>query len=454
MDTVRAPGPRAYGTFSLLLAFLVACSSAVPTATLAPTFSLDPTYTSQTTDTPLSRVATTTAAHAGPVIDKWELWTDGTRLRGANIWQRVVVPALDGNEFLGRGHVGPPYTQADFDRLASLGANYVNISGPGLLTERPPFALDEGVQAHLDNLLDMIAQANMFAVITFRTGPGRSDFTFYRDGAGDWFDEDLLIELVWEDQEAQDAWVEMWRYTAERYRTHPTVVGYDLMCEPNAAGILLEIWDPEEFYANYGGTLYDWNQLYPRITSAIREVDPDTPILIGGMGWSAVRWLPYLEPTGDERTVYVVHQYEPQDQYTHQEPQGKNTYPGRFDLDWDDVPDQFNKQWLDEYLSLVDDFQVEHGVRVAVNEFGVQRWVPGGAAFMDDLMDLFEVRGMNHALGVWDPMWEPFAEEVDDFNFRHGANAGHHADVESSELMDVIVEHWARNAMRPSNFNE
>jgi hypothetical protein len=34
------------------------------------------------------------------------------------------------------------------------------------------------VQAHLDDLLDMIARADMFAVITARTGPGRSDFTF------------------------------------------------------------------------------------------------------------------------------------------------------------------------------------------------------------------------------------------------------------------------------------
>jgi hypothetical protein len=65
-------------------------------------------------------------------VDKWTLWTDGTQLRGANIWQRVVVPELDGDEFLGDGYVGPPFTQADFDRLAALGANYINLSHPGL----------------------------------------------------------------------------------------------------------------------------------------------------------------------------------------------------------------------------------------------------------------------------------------------------------------------------------
>jgi len=125
-------------------------------------------------------------------LDKITLWQGETQLRGANIWQRVIVPDLDGPEFLGSSHIGPPYTQADFDLLASLGANYVNISGPGLFTEIPPYGVDLEVQANLDNLLEMIRKADMFAVITFRTGPGRSDFTFYSEGAGDWFGQELL----------------------------------------------------------------------------------------------------------------------------------------------------------------------------------------------------------------------------------------------------------------------
>jgi hypothetical protein len=388
---------------------------------------------------------------ARPAGDKWALWSGGTQLRRANIWQRIVVPDLDGNEFLGDGYVGPPYTQADFDRLATLGANYVNISGPGLYTERPPYVLDEKVQAHLDGLLDMIARADMYAVITFRTGPGRSDFTFYRDGAGDWFDEDLLVEWLWSEQEAQDAWGEMWHYTAGRYRANPVVAGYDLMCEPNAAGTQLDIWEPEEFYAEYAGTRYDWNQLHPRLAAAIWEMDAETPILVGGMGWSTVRWLPYLEPSGDGRTVYMVHQYEPQDDYTHQPPRGKNSYPGEFDLDWDGEADPFDRQWLDEYLSIVDDYQARYGVPVAANEFGVQRWVPGGAAFMADQIDLFEQRGMNHALWLWDPAWAPWTEDSDDFNIRHGPDPDHHADVASSALLEAIVERWQRNTIRPSN---
>ena len=116
-----------------------------------------------------------------PALDKWSLWTNGTQLRGANTWQRIIVPEYDGEEFLGEGYIGPPYTQEDFNRLAALGANYVNLSHPGLFTERPPYVLDEQAQANLDNMIAMAAEADLFVVITFRTGPGRNDFTFYRD---------------------------------------------------------------------------------------------------------------------------------------------------------------------------------------------------------------------------------------------------------------------------------
>jgi hypothetical protein len=393
--------------------------------------------------TPSTATATPTAA-ASPT-DKLALWTQGTRLRGANIFQRRVYPELD-SDSMGSGVVGPPYTQEDLDQLAALGANYVNISHPGLFAETAPYSLDEDVQDNLDSLLAMIAEADMFAVISFRTGPGRSEFTFYERGT--WFDDSYLNDSVWQDQAAQDAWVEMWRHTAERYHDNPVVVGYDLMVEPNSNG-LLDIWEPEEFYSAWGGTLYDWNQLHPRITAAIRQVDADTPILVGGMSFSAVAWLPYLETTGDPRTVYTVHQYEPM-QYTHQEPPLDLGYPGLFDTNWDGVDDQFNRDWLEDLLSNVSQFEATHGVPVAVNEFGLMRWEPSAAEFMDDEMDVFESLGMNYALWQWQPDWEPRAED-DEFNFRHGPDPDNHADVSSSPLIDVIREHWGQNVVRPSN---
>jgi cysteinyl-tRNA synthetase len=380
----------------------------------------------------------------------WDM-SSGPHLRGANIWQARVYPDLDGLEFKGPGPVGPPFTQDDFDRLAGLGANYVNISHPGLFTETPPYTPDPDIEENLDGLLGMIEQADMFAVITFRTGPGRSEFTMMSDDTGTWFDESYLNDSVWEDQATQDAWGEMWRYTAERYRDNPIVVGYDLMVEPNAEEVFFDVYEPDDFYPAHADTLYDWNVLHPRISTAIREVDPDTPILVGGMGYSAVRWLPFLEPTDDSRTVYMVHQYEPH-QYTHQEPPLEFSYPGEFDTDYDGTDDRFDRAWLDGLLSTVDTFVETHGVPVATNEFGPVRWEPGAADFTDDQMSLFEQRGMNHALWAWYPSWEPFTAEEDEFNFRVGPDPDHHTDVDSSDLIDVITGYWERNTVRPSTF--
>jgi hypothetical protein len=402
--------------------------------------------------TPTATATATPTPTVGSGADKWALWTAGTRLRGANIYQRRLYPELD-DDSMGTGPVGPPYTQEDFNRLAALGANYVNISHPGLFSESPPYTLAQGIEDNLDGLLDKIAKAGMFAVISFRTGPGRSEFTFFYEEAGTWFDDSYLNDSVWQDQAAQDAWVAMWRHTAERYRNNPIVVGYDLMVEPNANDVWFGIWEPDEFHSAYADTLYDWNQLHPRITAAIREVDADTPILVGGMSYSAVQWLPYLQPTRDTRTVYTVHQYAPV-QYTQQVPPLELTYPGAFDTDWDGVDDQFGRVWLDNLLSTVDTFASTYGVPVAANEFGVMRWEPGAADFMDDEMELFEQRSMNHALWLWEPSWEPRAEMDDYFSFLHGPDPEHHADVSSSDLIDAILQHWGRNTIRPSDFSE
>jgi hypothetical protein len=385
-----------------------------------------------------------------PVVpgNAWDLWAGGTSLRGANIWQRFVVPDLDGEEFLGQGPIGPPYTQADFDRLASLGANYVNLSHPGLFTETPPYTLDPDAQANLDHLLEMAAQADLFVVITFRTGPGRSDFTFYRDGAGEWYDPDLLIESVWSDPEAQQAWAAMWRYTAERYGDNPVVVGFDLLCEPNPDEAALGVEDPQDFYPAYAGTLYDWNTFYPRLAAAIREVDPETPILVSPMGWGSVGWLPYLQPIRDPHIVYTIHQYSPHP-YTHQDPPDAVAYPGELDLDGDGRLEAFDRRWLRASLGPLDDFLSEARAPVAVNEFGVARWAPGAAQFLSDEMSLFEARGLNYAVWVWDSTWRPCTHQVNAFGLRFGPDPENETDV-PNDVLTALERAWGRNSIRPS----
>jgi len=376
----------------------------------------------------------------GPAtVDKWSLWSSGVKLRGANVFQRRRY-GFDGTEFLGSGVVGPPFTQQDFDRLAALGANVVQLSHPGLYSENPPYVLDSAVQSNLDSFVSMASQAGLYVVIGFRTGPGRSEATFGYFPAG--YDNDA----VWTNQAAHDAWAEMWRAVAQRYSGNPAVVGYDLMVEPNSNARLLNQYDPAAFYTQYGGTLYDWNTLYPSITTAIRQVDAATPILIGGMSFSSIYWLNSLQPTSDTKTVYAVHNYEPF-VYTHQSPPNLTlAYPGSFDADGDGTIDNVNLAWLRQSLAPIDTFKAAHpGKPVAVNEFGVKRWQPGADQYVRDLTTVLEEKGANHALWTWASSWAPGASD-DDFNFRHGADPNSHTDVVSSPLLSAVTADLARNA--------
>jgi Cellulase (glycosyl hydrolase family 5) len=376
--------------------------------------------------------------------DDWNMWTGGTQLRGANIYQRPVYPQVDGTDFMGPGPLGPPYTQEDIDALAAAGANWVQISHPGLFTEKAPYVLNTAARDSLDHLLDMVEKAGMKATIACRTGPGRSDFTFYWKGAGDWFDPSYLNDNVWVDQGAQDAWVEMWRYMADRYRDNPAVIGYELMVEPNSNDRLLSVWDPEEFETRYGGSLYDWNQLYPRIIEGVRKVDADTPVLVGGNDYSSASWLPYLKPSDDDRTVYIVHQYEPM-AYTHQDSDKLQfSYPGVFDANYDEKPERVDKNWLQAWLAPIDAYRDTTGAPLAISEYGIKRWVTNAASFIDDELSFFEAKGLNYAVWIWDPSWPAWNQLNDDFNLRNGPDPNNHVDTPNS-IMDVTSRYWSLN---------
>lgn len=240
---------------------------------------------------------------------------------------------------------------------------------------------------------------------------------------------------------------------AERYQDNPVVVGYDLMVEPNANAVFFEIYWPPDFYPAYAGTLYDWNRFYPSIVKAVREVDPDTPILVGAMSWSSLDWLPHLEPTDDPYSVYTFHQYTPHE-YTHQEPDGLGnlpiTYPGQMDFDWDGQPDPFNRGWLEGWLSTVDEFRAEYNVPVATNEYGVQRYEPGAAQYLDDEMSLFEELGINYALWSWSPAYWMQREDVKSFEYRLGADLNNRTEIVPNEMWNILTGYWARNMLRPS----
>lgn len=258
---------------------------------------------------------------------------------------------------------------------------------------------------------------------------------------------------LWETTAAQQAWIDMWRYTAARYRDDPIVVGYYLMVEPHASEAVAGL-EAEEFYARYEGTLVDWNQLYPRIVEAVREEDERTPVIVDAEGWSGLAWLSYHPPAPDERIVYSFHQYLPL-HYTigplTDHPYGDLVvvYRGEADLDGDGDSEMFDERWMDSLLAPADRFMAERDARLTVNELGVVRWVPEGHAFMRDQLELLEARGMNHAIWLWNASFEMWEGQTDAFGLQFGPDLVPGRDRASEELLDAVSDIWMRNTERP-----
>ncbi|MCC6446512.1 MAG: cellulase family glycosylhydrolase [Armatimonadetes bacterium] len=287
-------------------------------------------------------------------FDAFEGWKAGA-FRGAN-----VLP--------------PKNTPDDLKALRSWGANLAEIAVIDVFDPRPPYGPREDAIKLLDRAVDSAERSDLFVALTCRTGPGRADFNTSPE--------------IWADKEAQDAYIRMWAHLANRYRGRRAMVGYDLMCEPH----------PEEPYIPV------WNELAKRITAAIREVDPKTPILINSAGWAYPAPFDKLEPTGDKRTVYAVHFYYPH-YYTHQKPENNRAYPGFRNPDDPDTP--WDKNVIERHLEPVLRFQKKHRVPIFVGEFGCARFAPGAERFFKDQIDLYESRRWSWAYWAfreWDAM--------------------------------------------------
>ena len=140
----------------VLLVLAQGCASEEPTERVPP-----PTYPPASEPLPTVQAKT-----------KWDLWTNGTRLRGADIHPCRVY---DGEACVERT------TRQDLVDLRNLGANLVNASYPGAFTIEAPYEADAVALGYLDDLIGWAEEVGVYVVIHFPTGPGRSEGAIHQD---------------------------------------------------------------------------------------------------------------------------------------------------------------------------------------------------------------------------------------------------------------------------------
>jgi aryl-phospho-beta-D-glucosidase BglC (GH1 family) len=331
-------------------------------------------------------------AISGEPADALTLWREGS-LRGANVM--LAQCTID-----------------DLKVLRSWGANLAEIPVSNVYAPTPPYAFQPENLAKLDQAVKAAEQARLYVALTCREGPGRPDFETSHE--------------IWREAAAQEAYAKMWREIASHFRGRASVVGYDLMCEPHPDG------DAKQ-------PLGDWNALAKKITTAIREVDLQTPILVNSIGWAYPQPFDVLQPTGDPRTVYTVHFYDPH-YYTHQKPGDHVSYPGfhlpgKPEVSWD-------KATLEAQLAPVRAFQQKHHVPIFVGEFGCARYAPGVEAWLHDQMDLYERSGWSWAYWAF--------REWDVMNIERTADAADKVNHTDTPLLRLFKTYFAKDKRFPT----
>lgn len=229
--------------------------------------------------------------------------------------------------------------------------------------------------SELDAILPAARANGIKILIDMHVGPGTS------------LNELLSNKLSWEPA-MQQLLADIWREIAEKYKDEPVIWGYDLLNEPREENYI---------YTPDGGL--DWNRLAEKIAKAIREVDPDTPIIIEPAQWGGAAGFENLIPVDVPNVIYSFHIYSP-GEFTHQGVHNRPAgivYPGMI------AGKMWNKAMLEKEMAPVIEFQKKYRVPIYVGEFGVARWAPGAEQWLDDVISIFEEHG-------WDWTYHAFRE--------------------------------------------
>jgi endoglucanase len=173
-------------------------------------------------------------------------------------------------------------TERDIDFLRKAGFNSVRVPVHYklLLSGGEGFTL-------LDRLIAWCRQAGIWVILDLHCAPGGQ--------TGSNIDDSWGYPWLFESPQDQQLTIDLWKRVASHYRDDPTVLGYDLLNEPIPHFPRLQ---------KYNSHL---EPLYQRIGAAVREVDPNHVLILGGAQWDS-NFKIFGQPS-DRNVMYTFHKY-------------------------------------------------------------------------------------------------------------------------------------------------
>ena len=222
------------------------------------------------------------AAGRGLVIDGRP-----TRLKAVN-FSNSYHQKLNGSQLMNSPH----HSEADFARAKEMGFNSIRFAFDGDWYVDSPKVFWQW----LDQNVAWARQHEMRLILDLHIPIG-----------GFWLDptSDAVSFEIWTNPTIQQQNADLWRVIAARYKDEPAIAGYDLLNEP----------------VTTDATGEQWQQLARKLVDAVRTVDKNHLLVVGGLYGTMGRYgLTGIDPhfvVDDDNVLYDFHFYEPI-KYTHQ----------------------------------------------------------------------------------------------------------------------------------------
>jgi endoglucanase len=181
-------------------------------------------------------------------------------------------------------------TEADIHYLKSTGMNSIRIpfnyrlfNNEKYLEQNDP---NRGFEL-LDRVIGWCKKEGLYVILDMHCAPGGQ--------TGDNIDDGYSYPFLFKSDGMKALTASIWHRIADHYKNETTILGYDLLNEPIAT-----YFDKNEFNPYLEPT-------YKQITKAIRSVDKNHILILGGAQWDsnfAVFGAPF-----DSKLVYQFHKY-------------------------------------------------------------------------------------------------------------------------------------------------
>ena len=181
-------------------------------------------------------------------------------------------------------------TEADIHYLKSTGINSIRIPFNYRLFTNEDYMGGEGEArgfALLDKVIGWCKKEVLYVLLDMHCAPGGQ--------TGDNIDDSDGYPFLYESKENRALTTTIWTKIAKRYKNETIIIGYDLLNEP-----IPHFADTAKFNPML-------EPLYKEITKAIRAVDKNHIVFLGGAQWDSnfgIFGIPF-----DSKAVYTFHKY-------------------------------------------------------------------------------------------------------------------------------------------------